>query len=99
MIARYHPSHRAPHTLHDARTLMAEHDGLRHGERQIAHCDIGMAHARGDHAHQDLVGTRLVDFDRLEGHRRVRRTRYRCENVHAALVTSVVTLSFAKLRR
>ncbi len=66
-VARLDLGHRGAHRLHHARALVAEHGRQGQGQVLVAHRQVGVAEADAVDAHQDLVGARRIQFDRLQG--------------------------------
>jgi hypothetical protein len=82
-IAWSEARHACADVLDDARTLMAEHDRMRHRiDDVVAHRNIGMANAGGDHPDQHFVGARLGKRDFLEAERGILGARDRGGNLH-----------------
>ena len=65
MVAGLEVVHVGAHALHDAGALMAQHQRQRDGHSLRAAKLVGVADARGDVAHEDLVVLRLVQLDVL----------------------------------
>src|SRR5450631_4901771 len=60
-------AHGVANPLHDAGPLVPEDRGKRHGIPLVAHDQVGVADAGGDHADQDLVRSEVSDVELLEG--------------------------------
>jgi len=67
---------------HHAGALVAEHGGQRRIVVTVAAVLVGLAHAAGDDPHQQLVGTRIGEIERLDRERAEALARDRRGDLH-----------------
>src|SRR5438128_926220 len=86
--------------LHDAGTLVAEHDGAieRPAALAVDHVQVAVADAGGRRAYQDLAARRLVDLDGLDRERLVRLAKDRGLHLHAGLLTVAASTRSSRRR-
>ena len=78
MVAGRHAEHAGADLQHDAGALVAADGGQRGGGAGEVAGDqvlVAVAHAAGDHLHEDLTGLRWVELDLLHAPRRVQLTK------------------------
>ena len=85
MVAWAYPLYGRPDLLDYACALVTDHRRQGKGDDARAYVEVGVAHAGGDHANQDLVRSRILQVHLFKCKRRVFLMYDRCGGLHVSL--------------